>query len=156
MQKREVNKTASFRTNAEYQQNITSDLREIGPVIPDLIAKWEKNPKAKASNRQEKRALSVLNQLKLVAKELKGSSGYKLCRRNEICALLKKYSTPALFVTINPANTYHPLLGVLGGLTVDQWQQMTGHERTVFVARNPGPAAQFFDVMINAFLNIIV
>jgi len=61
-----------------------------------------------------------------------------------------------LFVTINPADTYHPLLGVLGGLTVERWQEMTGHERTVFVARNPGPAAQFFDVMINAFLNIIV
>jgi len=69
---------------------------------------------------------------------------------------LKKYSTPPLFVTINPADTYHPLLGVLGGLTVEHWQEMTGYERTVFVARNPGPAAQFFDVMINAFLNIIV
>jgi len=80
MQKREVNKTASFRTSAEYQKNIVSELTDIGPVVPDLITKWEKNPEAKPTNHQEKQALNVLNRLKLVAKELKGSSGYKLCR----------------------------------------------------------------------------
>jgi hypothetical protein len=42
LQKCEVNKTASFRTSIDYQKNIVSELTEIGPMIPDLIAKWEK------------------------------------------------------------------------------------------------------------------
>lgn len=156
LQKREVNKTASFRTNLENQKDIVAELTKIGPAIPDLIGKWEKNPMAKPSNRKEKQAMAVLNRLKLVAKELKGSSGYKLCRRNEIRALMKKYSTPALFITINPADLYHPLLGVLGGKKVEEWRAMDRHERAVFVARHPGPAAQFFDVMMKAFLDIII
>ena len=156
LQKREVNKTASFRTKVDYQKTIVTELNEIGPVIPELIAKWEKNPKAKASNKQEKRAIRLLDRLKLVAKDLKGSSGYKLCRRNEIRALMKKYSTPALFVTINPADLYHPLLGVIAGKTADEWRSMDLHARAVFVARHPGPAAQFFDVMMKSFIDIIL
>ena len=97
-----------------------------------------------------------MDRLKLVAKHLRGSSGYKVCRRNEIRALMKKYSTLALFITINPADVYHPLLGVLGGKEVVEWQAMDRHQRAVFVARHPGPAAQFFDAMIKAFLDIIV
>ena len=156
LQKREINKTASFRTNLEYQQTIVTELNEIGSTIPDLISKWEKDPTAKPSNRKEKQAIRILDRLKLVAKHLRGSSGYKVCRRNEIRALMKKYSTPALFMTINPADVYHPLLGVLGGKEVVEWQAMDRHQRAVFVARHPGPAAQFFDAMIKAFLNIIV
>lgn len=115
LQKREVNKTACFRTNAQNQESIVAELTEIGPTIPLLIEKWEKDPNAKPSNKKEKRALRLLNKVKLIAKDLKGSSGYKLCRRNDIRALTKKYSTPALFITINPADIYHPLLGVMGG-----------------------------------------
>lgn len=128
MQKREVNKTACFRTSAQNQASIVAELTQIGPTIPDLIQKWEKDPMAKPSNREEKRALKLLNKIKLVAKELKGSSGYKLCRRNEIRALMKKYSTPALFVTINPADVYHPLLGVMGGKEAEEWRAMSRHE----------------------------
>lgn len=156
MQKREVNKTACFRTSAQNQASIVAELTQIGPTIPDLIQKWEKDPMAKPSNREEKRALKLLNKIKLVAKELKGSSGYKLCRRNEIRALMKKYSTPALFVTINPADVYHPLLGVMGGKEAEEWRAMSRHERAVFVARNPGPAAQFFDTMITSFVKHIL
>ena len=156
LQKREVSKTASFRTNLEYQQTIVTELNEIGPTIPDLIAKWQKNPNAQPSNRKEKKAMKVLDRLKLVAKHLRGSSGYKVCRRNEIRALMKKFSTPALFITINPADVYHLLLGVLGGRELAEWQSMDRHQKAVFVARNPGPAAQFFDAMIKAFLDIIV
>ena len=70
--------------------------------------------------------------------------------------LMKKYSTPALFITINPADIYHLLLGVLGGKEIEEWQRMNRHERAVFIACNPGTAAQFFDIMMKAFIDIIV
>jgi hypothetical protein len=54
LQKHEVNKTASLCTSTEYQKTIVNELNEIGPTIPDLIAKWEKDPMAKPSNKKEK------------------------------------------------------------------------------------------------------
>ena len=79
----EVNKTASFQMKANYQKTIVNKLNKIRPVIPDLIVKWEKNPKVKASNKQEKHAIRLVDQLKLVTQELKGSSSYKSCRQKE-------------------------------------------------------------------------
>ncbi|KAJ7718617.1 hypothetical protein B0H14DRAFT_2168921, partial [Mycena olivaceomarginata] len=52
------------------------------------------NPNAKASTKEEKRAVRTLARLNILA-NLKGSSGYKQCRRNEIRGLIKKFSTPA-------------------------------------------------------------
>ncbi|EGO18851.1 hypothetical protein SERLADRAFT_418747 [Serpula lacrymans var. lacrymans S7.9] len=114
------------------------------------------HPSAKSSNRQQKRALKMLNRLKFVAKELKGSFGYKLCRRNKICALMKRFCTLALSVTLNPADIWNPLIAIIVGLTSSEWLQMSAFERAVFVANNPAPAALFFDSMIQSFLNIIV
>ncbi|KAJ7119793.1 hypothetical protein C8R44DRAFT_544496, partial [Mycena epipterygia] len=84
MQKKEVIREVCFRTPAATQQTIAKEVQDVGPALNDLMQKWEKNPHAKPSSAAEKKALKVLNKLKLVAKNLKGSSGYKQCRRNEI------------------------------------------------------------------------
>lgn len=68
---------ACFRTSAQNQAHIVAELTQIGLTIPDLIQKWERDPTAKPSNREEKKAMNLLNKIKLVAKELKGSSGYR-------------------------------------------------------------------------------
>jgi hypothetical protein len=114
IQKREVNKNVCFQTNEEMQDRFARELTDPAPHLTDLISKWEHDPNAKALNTDEKCALRLLSQLRVVAKDVKGSSGYKLCRRNEIRALMKIMSTPALFLMINPSDTTNPLLGVLG------------------------------------------
>ncbi|KAJ7881843.1 hypothetical protein B0H13DRAFT_2235520 [Mycena leptocephala] len=103
------------------EAQITTDVKEIAPALMDLLHKWEANPHAKPSNKQEKKAMRVLNKLKLVAKDLRGSSGYKQCRRNEIRAMIRKLGTPALFITLNPADIVDPLLGALGVIDFDTW-----------------------------------
>ncbi|EGO01395.1 hypothetical protein SERLA73DRAFT_37257, partial [Serpula lacrymans var. lacrymans S7.3] len=120
--------------------------------LTEMITMWEQNPAAKPSNRQQKHAMRLLNRLKLAAKDLKGSFGYKLCRCNEIRALIKKLGMPALFITLNPADIYNPLLGIIAGLSHAQWQQMSAFQQGVFVANHPGAAAEFFDTMIKSFL----
>ena len=156
LQKREVNRNTSFRVSQSVQSDIVKELTEIGPSLSSLIEKWTANPNAKPSNSQEKRAIKVLARLRLIAKDLKGSSGYKQCRRNEIRALIKKYSTPALFMTLNPSDLTHPLVGKFGGVPVDVWREMSSSERARFVARNPGAAALFFDEMMSAFIDTIL
>ncbi|KAJ7340542.1 hypothetical protein DFH08DRAFT_704161, partial [Mycena albidolilacea] len=84
IQKTEVNRQISFRTPAKQQAGIVADIQEMAPVITELIRKWEFNPNAKPSNKYEKKAMRTLSKLKVLARDLKGSSGYKQCRRNEI------------------------------------------------------------------------
>jgi hypothetical protein len=69
---------------------------------------------------------------------------------------MNKFSTPALFITLNPSDINHPLLAVMAGMEADIWRSMDYHSRACFVAENPGPAAQFFDFMIKSFLNIVI
>ncbi|KAJ7603334.1 hypothetical protein DFH06DRAFT_1022336, partial [Mycena polygramma] len=84
MQKKEVNRHIAFRTSASSQATVAAEIKEVAPALTELIQKWEAEPNAKPSTKQEKRAMRVLKKLKLIAKDLKGSSGYKQCRRNEI------------------------------------------------------------------------
>ncbi|KAJ6582539.1 hypothetical protein DFH09DRAFT_1245965 [Mycena vulgaris] len=125
IQKKDVNKHVSFRTNASSQAATVGEIHEMGPLLTDLNKKWEINPRAKASNRAAKKALRTLSKLRHMAKDLKGSSGYKQCRRNEIRAMMKKLATPALFMTLNPADIIDPLLGAMAGIPPEEWAAMT-------------------------------
>lgn len=70
MQKNEVNRQACFRTNLSSRDNIVKEVKEVGPVLADLISKWESDPHAKPCSVQEKKAMKVLQKLHLVAKDV--------------------------------------------------------------------------------------
>jgi hypothetical protein len=53
IQKQEVNNHARFRADASHS-SIVENVQEMGPLLTDLIGKWELNPKAKPSNAAEK------------------------------------------------------------------------------------------------------
>jgi hypothetical protein len=78
----------------EVHSNISTEHCEVAPDLKNMVAEWQANLHATASNKQEKKAVRTMNKLKLIAKEVKGSCGYEQCRRNEICALMNPYSTP--------------------------------------------------------------
>ncbi|KAH7908086.1 hypothetical protein BJ138DRAFT_983955, partial [Hygrophoropsis aurantiaca] len=84
IQRQQLNQDISFRVKSSQRYSIGRELYECGPVLTDLIRKWQTDVHAGANNAREKRALFILNQLKYAAKHVKGSTGYKLCRRNEI------------------------------------------------------------------------
>ncbi|KAJ7927862.1 hypothetical protein B0H13DRAFT_1568883, partial [Mycena leptocephala] len=71
-------------------------------------------------------------------------------------AMMKKMSTPALFLTINPADICDPLLGAMGGIEPEVWANMTSKSRKQFIAQNPAAAALFFDEVIKSFVEIIL
>ncbi|KAH7903449.1 hypothetical protein BJ138DRAFT_1138730 [Hygrophoropsis aurantiaca] len=97
LQKKEVNDNSCFRVQAKSHHEVARDLREIAPSLDSLADKLERNRDTNITDKKEKKALSVLKKMKTFAKNLKGSAGYKQCRRNEIRSLLKKYGTPAFF-----------------------------------------------------------
>lgn len=156
IQKASVNQSICFRISRRSQQTLAQDLSYIGPALGELVAKWDRNPNAVPVTDIEKKAVAVMHRIKLVAVDLRGSSGYKLCCRNEIRSLTRVFSTPALFITLNPADVMNPLMGVLGGIKSDDWRAMSKFDRMKFVARHPAVAARFFDTLIQAFINIIL
>ncbi|KAJ7127827.1 hypothetical protein C8R44DRAFT_830311 [Mycena epipterygia] len=115
--------------------SVVAEIQEMGPLLTEMMKKWELNPNAKASTTAEKKAMRTLGRLKLLAKDLKGSTGYKQCRRNEIRALMKKMATPALFLTLNPADIIDPLLGAIGGIDPAAWAQMDGFQPTDLIVQ---------------------
>jgi hypothetical protein len=56
------------------QNRFAKESTDLAPLLTDLIAKWERDPNEKASNTNKKCAPRLLNQLKMVAKDIKGSS----------------------------------------------------------------------------------
>ncbi|KAG2755846.1 hypothetical protein P692DRAFT_201700709, partial [Suillus brevipes Sb2] len=102
IQKREISTNTTFRISSSLQRNLANELRDIAPSLTTLANKWNNSVDEKPCTTQEKRAARILRRLQASTKSLRGSVGYKLCRRNEIRSLMKKYSTPALFVTLNP------------------------------------------------------
>ncbi|KAJ7303765.1 hypothetical protein DFH08DRAFT_721781 [Mycena albidolilacea] len=156
IQKAEVNQQISFHTPVRQQAGIVANIQEMVPVIVELIHKWEFSPNAKPSNKYEKKAMCTLSKLKVLTRDLKGSSSYKQCRCNQTCELIKKLSTPALFLTLNPADVAHPLLGAMAGVVPDEWKSWKSFKRCKFITDNPSPAAIFFDEVIKAFIHIIL
>jgi hypothetical protein len=131
IQKQAVQRQATFWADVEVHSNISTELREVAPDLTNMVAKWQANPHATASNKQEKKAVRTMNKLKLIVKEVKGSCGYKQCRRNEICALMNRYSTPALFVTLNPSDVNNPLIVVMAGMDPEEWRKMYFRVRSI-------------------------
>lgn len=74
----------SFRISSSVQNHLTSDLRDIAPLLTSLADKWSSSTNSAPSTTEEKKAARVLWCLQASTKSLRGSTGYKLCRRNEI------------------------------------------------------------------------
>lgn len=156
IQKSDIRRKSCFSLKKNSSRNIAEQMRLLSPIFERLADKWERDIFARPEGDEERAAINLLNSLKMVNRELKGSLGYKLSRRNEVRALIKKFSTPALFITLNPHDISHPLLGIIGGFTVLEWQTMTAFQRSCFVAKHPAVAAKFFDAMINSFVSIVL
>ncbi|KAG2744810.1 hypothetical protein P692DRAFT_201841410 [Suillus brevipes Sb2] len=142
IQKREISTNTTFRISSSLQRNLANELRDIAPSLTTLANKWNNSVDEKPCTTQEKRAARILRRLQASTKSLRGSVGYKLCRRNEI-------RTPALFVTLNP----HDLTS---SIEADIWSVMSAFERSKMIASRPDAAAIAFDLQIRAFIDIIL
>jgi hypothetical protein len=156
IQKQSASRHAMFSMKASSHRRIAQELSNHGPALTDIANKWTRDPYAKANSEKEKQVLSLLRKLEVSSKNTIGSAGYKLCRRNEIRSLIRRFSTPVLFLTLNPHDLSSVLLGVLGGVGEDSWRAMSAYQRAAFVAAHPGAAARAFDTEIKAFLDVIV
>ncbi|KAF9521929.1 hypothetical protein CPB83DRAFT_840864 [Crepidotus variabilis] len=57
--------------------------------------------------------------LRMIARHVPGSDGYKVMLQNKIRAIIYQRGTPSLFVTLNPADVNHPILRLFAGVDVN-------------------------------------
>jgi hypothetical protein len=156
IQKQEVSNNMTFRISSASQQCLAKELKEIAPSLTTLADKWEKSVDQKPVSVEEKKVIRTLRHLQTSTKSVRGSAGYKLCRHNEIRSLMKKFCTPALFVTINPHDLTSSIIPILVGIKLEDWSTVSSFERAKVVASQPDAAAIAFDLQIRAFINIIL
>ncbi|KAG2148943.1 hypothetical protein DEU56DRAFT_926810 [Suillus clintonianus] len=88
-----------FRSDPHFafkrEVSLAKELKEIAPSLTTLADKWNNSVNHKPSTTEEKKAVRILRCLQASTKSVRGSVGYKLCRRNEIRSLIKKFCTPA-------------------------------------------------------------
>lgn len=112
-----------------------------------MLERWKKDRNISASNDTERRMLALIHRLKLAVKDLRGSAGAQLKKRNEVRALQKEFGCQALFFTSNPADIFNILVHVLSGKDPDTFQALSALERAKQAATNPAACARFFTLL---------
>ncbi|TFK87211.1 hypothetical protein K466DRAFT_491259, partial [Polyporus arcularius HHB13444] len=161
-QKKAVCDSVNFRVKVSQQQEIVRRLLNVDVnVLQRLIERFEKDPKYEPKTMEEVGIMSVLNQVRMVGRDLPGTAAYKVTLRNEIRSLVNFKGTPALFITLNPSDVNHPLVRLYAGENVSLEDALVGEEltewqRKLIAARNPVACAMFFNTMISAFINVVL
>ncbi|KAG1893083.1 uncharacterized protein F5891DRAFT_1131379 [Suillus fuscotomentosus] len=134
IQKREVSRNTTFRIGLSAQRGLAKELTDIAPSLTSLADKWSHSVDQKPSTTAEKKAVRILRRLQASTRSIR--------------SLMKKFSTPALFVTLNPHD--------LTSIELADWSMMSSFERAKIVASRPDAAAIAFDLQIRAFIDIIL
>ncbi|KAF8556634.1 hypothetical protein OG21DRAFT_1482850 [Imleria badia] len=156
LQRKELNQSLTFRVPARERTSLGQTLYEIASALSELMKLWQTELWGRPKTELQKMAFSVLARLQGVSRHVRGTTGYKQSRRNELRGLMREFGTPALFVTINPADLYNPLFGIYGGVSLRDWQSMSLHDRAVFIASHPHVAAMPFNKIVEKFLMVVV
>ena len=103
----------------------------------------------------------LLNNLSSTGAKIQGSPYCKKSYRREIFGLMVHFGMPAFWITISPATIHSPILLQLAGQDIDLDNILTmhlpsSHERAKIVAQDPVAAAQFFNIVIDAFTTTLL
>jgi len=157
-----VSRTMRFSVPLDMHRNLVSSLLNIRPeVLEKLNIACRKDPFYKPVHEEEREAFKLLASLGMTARYVPGSNSYKVAMRNEIRALIISMGAPTLFVTLNPSDVDNPIVRLLTGENIDledvyRGEDMNEWRRKVLAARNPAACAQFFDLMVNKFIRIVL
>ncbi|CAF1381537.1 unnamed protein product [Didymodactylos carnosus] len=104
---------------------------------------------------------TLLKGIKTVGGHVHGSCQSRAALRTQIHALIYKKGLPSIFMTVNPADTYHPLAMYFAGVNMDLDKLVaddypTAYQRAEKVARHPVAMAKFFNVIITNLLETII
>ena len=104
---------------------------------------------------------TLMNQIRSVGSKVRGTPYARQTFRREIQSLMISLGMPAFFITLNPADIHSPIVCFLSGEDIDLNSEITqnlpsSRNRAQLVAENPVAAAQYFRIVIKAFISCIM
>ena len=90
----------------------------------------------------EHTVLQLMNEVKNINSKVAGTSGSHMAMCNEIRAIMNACGMPSLFLTINPADVYNPLVQLLAGKSIDIDAMVSEEipnywDQSILIAQNP-------------------
>lgn len=114
-----------------------------------------------AYSEEEKRVLTLMNEVRAVTSHIAASSSSKLGMCNEIRGLMFDKGMPSFYITINPADVFNPVVHFLAGADIDvddllPSQMSAYREQALLVSKNPFVATKFFEVYMKIFIQVVL
>ncbi|KAF8351774.1 hypothetical protein F5887DRAFT_868546, partial [Amanita rubescens] len=141
-------KRADFETKSALYASITPDtVKRVASMINDKSTAIDPNS-------TEFGVIKLMHDVQLVNSTVLGSNFARSAMREQIRSLIISMGAPSLYITINPADIYNPIVRVL---TRDELENEEENERFSFlrqarlIAQNPVVAAQFFHILLTFF-----
>ncbi len=102
-----------------------------------------------------------MTEVKAVSSHIVGSMASKMVMRNEIQGLTIDQGIPCFYITINPADTFNPLVRFLAGEEIDVDRLLPDHlleylRQKYLVAKNPFMGARFFNIYMKVFISSVL
>ncbi|KAJ6617732.1 hypothetical protein B0H10DRAFT_1796765, partial [Mycena sp. CBHHK59/15] len=168
LQRHEMLLNTSLKVKRANFVSVASQFASVSPEVVKTVSERVANGEsAVPKNAEERKVLNLLKQVNGVAASVPGSSAARaifnhilpalVAMWNEIRGLMIEKGLPSFYITINPAHVINPIVKFLAGAEIDidallpeeipnYWDQ------SVLVAKNPGIAAQFFDLYMKGFI----
>ncbi|PPQ86017.1 hypothetical protein CVT26_012561, partial [Gymnopilus dilepis] len=157
-----VYRDVRFRVAKNEHERLIKELQTVrANDLKSLSAAVEKNPMFRPEDPEHKRIVALLRKVTMTMHNLPGSNGYKMSMRRNVRAIINGKGAPTLFITLNPSDVHNPLVRILGSSFEEIDVMLAGEDiqswrRKVYAAKNPAACAKFFDLMITAFIDVIL
>ncbi|KAH8795884.1 hypothetical protein DL96DRAFT_1420587, partial [Flagelloscypha sp. PMI_526] len=147
----------SRRTKRKQFRQVAEDYSLVKPSTLLRLSERLATSDTSIYNDEEKRAMRLMNDVGLVNAYVLGSNSARLEMRNEICGLIMDKGLPSFFITINPNDTYNPIVRLLAGENIDINNLLSKNvsrygEQSMMIAQNPTLGACFFHIYMTVFI----
>ena len=161
LQRREMLLRTFLKAKKDNFANVAARFAKVSPETIHIVSeRVSRGDTTTANTPEENQVLQLMKEVKAVTVNVPGSVASKIAMRNEIRALILDQGLPHFFLTINPADVYHPLVKFLAGSDIDIDMCVPSdhnyQEQAFLVSRNPAAAARFFNLYMKAFIRAIL
>ncbi|KAF8957420.1 hypothetical protein BDZ97DRAFT_1670056, partial [Flammula alnicola] len=111
LQRREILLHSGLKVKAKNFDKVAQSFAQVTPqaisIVSDRVARGDYRT---ANSEEERQVLKLMNEVNVVTSYVPGSAAYKVKMRSEIHSLIIEHGLPSFYLTINPADVYHPLV----------------------------------------------
>ncbi|KIO18009.1 hypothetical protein M407DRAFT_43899, partial [Tulasnella calospora MUT 4182] len=162
LQRRATSKSARFKVKSASYDRAAELLSSVEASACDSVIERSKVSRGYVAPQtdEEKALFELLDKVNVIASSVPGSPATKVKMRNEIRSLIHWLGSPALFITLNPADLHSPIFCHFAGLKVDLDSNYpdlpSNFERKLLLSKNPAAAARFFHAIMRAFIDVVI